>query len=586
MPVSISRTSTATTSTASLTSTAKSWAEGFDFGSSSAVSRLDVARSKAPTTGPETLQRAWALYQSWEENDLGSVRLLKLPGGQGGYALHTTTDGDDGYLELFSEKGALLASGTTGFDRNGNRDITWDSKPGAVRERVAPKGSSASTKAFFSDVAKGQRSSSALGTTLSTTELRRAASRLVGSELTTASVDGFERAGLLRVLADPAAKLTTTSRAYATQLAELYSDAGSPSMTKLSKKPLGSGTLASGTVSAKGAPPRMNTMIALARKSFDLLPSQVVPVTRAEATKALRAAGASAAEARTALDALADSKGRLYAGRFFDSSGVVPSDRGLALFGVSSNGRVLSALHVPQTATPTTGTVPRDVIKALLGVDREVEVAARTQTRTGETFDLRWRPSMGGLIEAKLTVPSNGDPKIEGLSLGPPNEAALEENLAQRLTAALGASQKVLGWVGRDNNGVGFVVAHQPSAGGPIKTTMVRIAVGGATASITPQPLGAADQGLARDLALNLARAHAAKLVDDPAIDAAAKLEVALRTRWATQAELQAVDPADSAVGFDPTRERFQFMLPRVWGDNAVFVTFAKDGTARVEDFN
>jgi hypothetical protein len=311
-------------------------------------------------------------------------------------------------------------------------------------------------------------------------------------------------------------------------------------------------------------------------------------VTRTEASKALRAAGFTAAAAKTALDALADPKGQLYAGRFFDGSGAVPADKGLALFGVSSNGRVLSALNVQQASAPPTGTVPRAVIKNLLGVDREVEVSGRTQTRTGEAFDLRWRPTMGGAIEARLSVPSNGgDPTIAGLSLPPPNEASLEDNLTQRLTAALGAPQKVLGWVGRDDaQGVAFVVAHRAANGGPSKTSTVRIAVGGATASVIARPLGPADQGLAQDLAVNLARAHAATLVADPGIADAARLEVALRTRWATAANLETVDPADSAVGFDPVKERFQFMLPRVWGDNAVFVTFAKDGTARVEDFN
>ena len=45
------------------------------------------------------------------------------------------------------------------------------------------------------------------------------------------------------------------------------------------------------------------------------------------------------------------------------------------------------------------------------------------------------------------------------------------------------------------------------------------------------------------------------------------------------------VQPADSAVGFNTTTDRAQFVLPRVWGDNAVFVTFQKNGTVRVEDF-
>ncbi|MCK6548819.1 hypothetical protein L6R52_23445, partial [Myxococcota bacterium] len=97
---------------------------------------------------------------------------------------------------------------------------------------------------------------------------------------------------------------------------------------------------------------------------------------------------------------------------------------------------------------------------------------------------------------------------------------------------------------------------------------------------------GIADEALARDLALVLARSHAAKLVADPQIEDAARLEVALRTGWADAASLERVDPQGSAVGFDPRREHVQLAMPSVWGDNAVFVTFAKDGTVRVEDVN
>jgi hypothetical protein len=75
-------------------------------------------------------------------------------------------------------------------------------------------------------------------------------------------------------------------------------------------------------------------------------------------------------------------------------------------------------------------------------------------------------------------------------------------------------------------------------------------------------------------------------MVAEPSISDAARLEVALRTRWATFSDLQQVNPADSAVGFNATKDRVQFMLPGVWGDNAVFVTFQKDGAVRVEDFN
>jgi hypothetical protein len=112
--------------------------------------------------------------------------------------------------------------------------------------------------------------------------------------------------------------------------------------------------------------------------------------------------------------------------------------------------------------------------------------------------------------------------------------------------------------------------------------------VGGASAVVKPKRLvtSASDVELARQLSLGLARTHAASMVTDPSVPDAARLEVALRTRWATFSDLEQVDPANSAVGFDPAKDRVQFMLPGVWGDNAVFVTFEKRGAVRVEDLN
>lgn len=595
MPIPIGR--TPSVSTASLTSSAKAWAEGFNFGSATAVRRLDVPRTQAPTTGPEPVQRAYALYKSWEDNDLGSVRLLKTSvGTQTVYALHTTTDGDDGYLELFNAQGKLLSSGTTGFDQAGKRNVTWDATAGAVREQVAPKDRSPSIEAFFSSIAAAKKSTSASGATLTVQELRDATKNLVGEELTTSSVDGFENAALLRVLADAPSKLTSSSRGYGEQLAQLYGDSNANSLSKLTKRALGTGSawtkkaeLASAAVSAAGAAPGMAAMTALSQRTWNQLPAQVVPLTRTEAQKVLRDSGASAAEAKAAVDALADAKGTIYGGRSFEQGlDWVPKTRGVALFGVSPDGRALKALNVPAVSSAPTGAVPRDVIKNLLGVDREVEISGRQAVAGGERFDLRWRPPSGGVIEAKLTVPSNGDEAtLSGVTLPPPLEPSLAQNLEGRLKTVLGTDRKVIGWVGRDDaQGVAFVVAHQPAAGGPATLSTVRIAMGGASATVTPRPLGTGDVALARDLAAVIARGYAPTLVSDPSIPAGAKLEVALRTAWTQPADLVVPDPRDSAVGFDAATERAQFMLGNVWGDNAVFVTFGKNGSVRVEDFN
>ena len=129
---------------------------------------------------------------------------------------------------------------------------------------------------------------------------------------------------------------------------------------------------------------------------------------------------------------------------------------------------------------------------------------------------------------------------------------------------------------------------HKPAGTrGPIDLVTVRIALGGA-ATVTPKAIGttAADTALARDLALVLARAHAHDMVKDPGIGDDARLEVALRTGWTQANELEAQDASSSPVGFTPASERVQLMLPRVWGDHAVVVTFAKNGTLRIEDTN
>ncbi|MBI5548226.1 MAG: hypothetical protein HY901_30470 [Deltaproteobacteria bacterium] len=586
-------------SSTSLTSRARSWAEGFDFGDASAVENLEVARPEAERAGPATLQRAYALYRTWEDNDLGSARLLRTTAAtQTLWALHTTTDGDDGFLELFSEKGTLLASGTTGFDAEGRRAIRWDPTPGAVRERVAPRDVSESLTAFHDAVVEAEQPSSPSGAKLTVQEVRDAARKLVGEELTTASVDGYENAALRRMLADSWSRLTSSSRAYADKLCGLYADAPTATVGDMSQAPVGTGSewsrdakIARGTASSGTVPPGIYTLSQLTRQAWSLFPTQVVPVTKAEAQHLLRESGATTSEARAAVLALADSKGTLYAGRTYSQgSDGVQKDAGLALFGASADGRALAALHVSARQTTPVGADPREVVRNLLGVDREVEVLARRQTPAGEQLDLRWRPPSGRVIEAKLTVPSGGgEPAIDGLQLPPMPEPDLAQGLAQRLQTALGEPREVLGWVGRDNSqGPGFVVAHRPTSDGPVTLSTVRIHVGGETATVTSKAMStsASDKQLARDLAIELARTHAAQMVADPELPDAARLEVALRTCWAQAADLEAPPPDESAVGFDSAIERYQLMLGGVWGDNAVFVTFAKNGGVRIEDFN
>jgi hypothetical protein len=105
-------------------------------------------------------------------------------------------------------------------------------------------------------------------------------------------------------------------------------------------------------------------------------------------------------------------------------------------------------------------------------------------------------------------------------------------------------------------------------------------------ASVKGAPLTAVDERTARALALMMARGQAYRMVSASGQDAA-RFEYHLRTAALKPTDLARITSgADSAVGFDPAKEAFQFQLDRVWGDNAVVVTFAKDGTARLEDVN
>lgn len=75
---------------------------------------------------------------------------------------------------------------------------------------------------------------------------------LVGPELTVPSVDGWEKAGLLRTLADPNAKFSASSRVYAEQLAALYTAAPSTRVSGVTSQPLGSSPFQTKVTMASG----------------------------------------------------------------------------------------------------------------------------------------------------------------------------------------------------------------------------------------------------------------------------------------------------------------------------------------------
>src|SRR4051794_23005602 len=75
---------------------AKRWAKGRDF-----TGPGPEARGADPKKAPAAVREAFALWRTWEQNDEGSTRLLAATvDGKKLYALHASTDGDDGFLEL------------------------------------------------------------------------------------------------------------------------------------------------------------------------------------------------------------------------------------------------------------------------------------------------------------------------------------------------------------------------------------------------------------------------------------------------------------------------------------------------------
>lgn len=157
------------------------------------------------------------------------------------------------------------------------------------------------------------------------------------------------------------------------------------------------------------------------------------------------------------------------------------------------------------------------------------------------------------------------------------------------LQKTLGSGAKVLGYVERVDASTGkaeFLTAYaKPRATGGREIKLATIDPSKTPATVSPTTLTSADETTARSLALLMAKQQAYDLVSQGGDDA--KLEYHLRTAALKPTSLMKVtDPDESPVGFDPVTELFQFQLSNVWGDNAVMVTLAKDGSARLEDVN
>jgi hypothetical protein len=83
---------------------------------------------------PETVKQSLAYYTTnAEDNDWGTARLVKAQvDGEDAWAVITTTDGDDGYLEVFDAEGRELGSA---LKMNGDA-AQWDAEFGAVRAKL------------------------------------------------------------------------------------------------------------------------------------------------------------------------------------------------------------------------------------------------------------------------------------------------------------------------------------------------------------------------------------------------------------------------------------------------------------------
>jgi len=546
--------------------TAKAWAVAFDFQDSGALASLSLAdTSKAP----ENVRRALAFYQTWEEQDLGNARILKVPLSRTtAWAVYTSTDGDDGFLEMFDARGKLLASGVTAPPPAG---VNWDATAGAVRNRLL-EGSSQNEIAEFAAAVDGFRQNPPGQNAVTRTEMNSALKHLVEKH-TDDVLDKTEKAALLKTALE--VPLHQTARQLAEKMAAFYSTPAEVKLTGLRQTPLEKGEIASAKVSQKGFPPRFQTVQTLALSAWNLRPSQVMVATPTGAIAHLMDTGLKKAEASSMLNKLQPHQ-TLYTGQLFeDGPAGIPITRGLAVFSVDEANRTIKALRMPKTDDAES--VRQDLSKRLqreYTIPQTVADAVAIDSPNGPVLTVRWQPPTGGTLSCDLDT-SSTPMGISNLSL-PQLPGSTEEALSQRMSG-----QKVLSYA---NEGNTWWVAHQPIAGGPVSTSAITIEIGGDTGAIAPKNFTRADVERARNLALGLARIHGEGMVSDPSYTDAQRLEVALKTRFRPLEDMKSQD-ASSPAWVQGT-DVLQFELPSVWGDNAIFVTFTRNGQVRLEDMN
>lgn len=248
-------------------------------------------------------------------------------------------------------------------------------------------------------------------------------------------------------------------------------------------------------------------------------------------------------------------------------------------------GNRFAAAYDAVKGTPAQPAVPPEVMNAVKtallpwagGKLPSIDVRLVAQTPAGPKVEVDIHRTDGATVTARLVATARGPENVEIVTdaypVTGPVVAALEQKLA--------AGAKVVGYVERTDVATGtseFLTAVKN--GREVSLQLIK----GNT--VTPATLSATDEATARSLSLMMARYQARQLVNnDP--EPGSILEYHLRTGGAKTTDLKRIKKnEDSPVGFDPATEAFQFQLSRVWGDNSVFVTLAKNGTARLEDFN
>ena len=86
-----------------------------------------AAEQPDPAAWPAEVVAAHAFYKAQvEDNDWGTVRVYRVPADVLlTYAVRVTTDGDDGYLEVYDEGGGWLAAGRTEVEAIAWGDRDW-----------------------------------------------------------------------------------------------------------------------------------------------------------------------------------------------------------------------------------------------------------------------------------------------------------------------------------------------------------------------------------------------------------------------------------------------------------------------------